>query len=41
MGCVAALKVIEMMEEEGLIEKAQVIGQTIVSRFERMKGNSL
>jgi 4-aminobutyrate aminotransferase/(S)-3-amino-2-methylpropionate transaminase len=37
LGCVAALKVIEMMEEEGLVEKAQIIGQTIVSRLERMK----
>lgn len=37
LGCVAALKVIEMMEEERLAEKAQVIGQMIVSRFERMK----
>jgi 4-aminobutyrate aminotransferase / (S)-3-amino-2-methylpropionate transaminase / 5-aminovalerate transaminase len=37
LGCVAALKVIEMMEEERLVEKAQGIGQTIVSRFERMQ----
>lgn len=37
LGCVAALQVIEMMEEENLLEKSQVIGQTIVSHFEQMK----
>jgi 4-aminobutyrate aminotransferase / (S)-3-amino-2-methylpropionate transaminase / 5-aminovalerate transaminase len=37
LGCVAALKIIEMMEEEGLVEKANFISQTFVSRFERMK----
>ncbi|HJV47002.1 MAG TPA: 4-aminobutyrate--2-oxoglutarate transaminase [Bacillota bacterium] len=37
LGCVAALKVIEMMEEEGIVEKAQAIGQTITSRFEQLK----
>jgi 4-aminobutyrate aminotransferase / (S)-3-amino-2-methylpropionate transaminase / 5-aminovalerate transaminase len=37
LGCVAALKVIEMIEEERLVDKALFIGQTIVSRFERMK----
>ncbi|MEW9673409.1 4-aminobutyrate--2-oxoglutarate transaminase [Ammoniphilus sp. 3BR4] len=37
LGCVSALKVIEMMEEEGLLDRAQVIGQTIISRFEKMK----
>ncbi|MEW9671413.1 4-aminobutyrate--2-oxoglutarate transaminase [Ammoniphilus sp. 3BR4] len=33
LGCVAALKVIEMMEEEGLPERGMKIGQVIVDRF--------
>lgn len=37
LGCVAALKVIEMIEEEGLIERSNIIGQTIISRFEKSK----
>lgn len=37
LGCVAALKVIEMIEEEGLVHRSQAIGQTIRSRFEQLK----
>ncbi|WP_134704445.1 4-aminobutyrate--2-oxoglutarate transaminase [Ammoniphilus sp. YIM 78166] len=37
LGCVAALKVIEMMEEERLADKAQIIGDTIMSRFTELK----
>lgn len=38
LGCVAALKVIEMLEE-GLVERANRIGERILSRFERMRRN--
>ncbi len=37
LGCVAALKVIEMIEEEGLVDRSQAIGKTICSRFDRLK----
>lgn len=37
LGCVAALKVIEMMEEENLPERANLIGATVVSRFRAMQ----
>lgn len=37
LGCVAALKVIEMMEEEGLIERSNVIGNEIITRLERLQ----
>jgi 4-aminobutyrate aminotransferase/(S)-3-amino-2-methylpropionate transaminase len=37
LGCVAALKVIEMFEEEGLLDRANSIGQTILSRFKQIK----
>jgi 4-aminobutyrate aminotransferase/(S)-3-amino-2-methylpropionate transaminase len=37
LGCVAALKVIEMMEEENLLEKANQIGKTVISRFQTMQ----
>ncbi|MFC4766208.1 4-aminobutyrate--2-oxoglutarate transaminase [Effusibacillus consociatus] len=37
LGCVAALKVIEMMEEDGLIARANAIGETILSRFRQMQ----
>ncbi|TCS75512.1 4-aminobutyrate aminotransferase [Effusibacillus lacus] len=37
LGCVAALKVIEMMEEDRLVERANVIGEKIMSRFLQMK----
>ena len=37
LGCVAALKVIEMMEEENLLEKANQIGKTVISRFQAMQ----
>lgn len=34
LGCVAALKVIEMIEKEGLIQRANEIGAAIIKRFE-------
>jgi 4-aminobutyrate aminotransferase/(S)-3-amino-2-methylpropionate transaminase len=37
LGCVAALKVIEMMEQDGLIERANVIGEKVVARLKRMQ----
>ncbi|RXT07267.1 4-aminobutyrate--2-oxoglutarate transaminase [Ammoniphilus sp. CFH 90114] len=37
LGCVAALEVIKMMEEEKLVDRSVVIGQTIISRFERLQ----
>ena len=37
LGCVAALEVIEMMEEEGLVERANHIGAISVSRFKDMQ----
>ncbi|WP_273831948.1 4-aminobutyrate--2-oxoglutarate transaminase [Guptibacillus sedimenti] len=37
LGCVAALEVIEMMEEEGLVERANHIGDISVSRFKDMQ----
>lgn len=37
LGCVAALKVIEVIEEEGLLERAQSIGGQIVSRMLDLK----
>lgn len=37
LGCVAALKVIEMIEEENLLEKANQIGKTVISRFQAMQ----
>jgi 4-aminobutyrate aminotransferase/(S)-3-amino-2-methylpropionate transaminase len=37
LGCVAALQVIEMMEEECLVDRANVIGEKILSRFQQMK----
>ncbi|RXT04281.1 4-aminobutyrate--2-oxoglutarate transaminase [Ammoniphilus sp. CFH 90114] len=37
LGCVAALKVIEMMEEQGLPERAMKIGEAVVSRFRRLQ----
>jgi 4-aminobutyrate aminotransferase/(S)-3-amino-2-methylpropionate transaminase len=37
LGCAAALAVIEMMEEERLPERANVIGTTILSRFQQLK----
>lgn len=37
LGCVAGLKVIEMLEEENLIDRANVIGEKIVSRFNSLK----
>lgn len=35
LGCVAALKVIEMMEEQGLPERANEIGAKVMERFHR------
>ncbi|OYD09067.1 4-aminobutyrate--2-oxoglutarate transaminase [Paludifilum halophilum] len=35
LGCVAALKVIEVMEEEKLPDRAREIGEKVVSRFRR------
>lgn len=37
LGCVAALNVIEMMEEEGLVERANAIGKQILERFKAMQ----
>lgn len=37
LGCVAALKVIEMMEEEGLTERANSIGKRINERFTKLQ----
>lgn len=37
LGCVAALEVIKMIEEEGLIESANKIGNTITNKFQEMK----
>jgi 4-aminobutyrate aminotransferase/(S)-3-amino-2-methylpropionate transaminase len=37
LGCVAALAVIEMMEEQRLPDRANQIGETILSRFQRMQ----
>ncbi|MED4581748.1 4-aminobutyrate--2-oxoglutarate transaminase [Brevibacillus choshinensis] len=37
LGCVAALKVIEMMEQEGFLDRANKIGDTILKRFEQFK----
>ncbi|SEN69295.1 4-aminobutyrate--2-oxoglutarate transaminase [Lihuaxuella thermophila] len=37
LGCVAALKVIEMMEEEGLPERATAIGEIVTDRFHRLQ----
>ncbi|MDF2682845.1 MAG: 4-aminobutyrate aminotransferase [Brevibacillus sp.] len=37
LGCVAALKVIEMMEQEGFLDRANKIGETILKRFEQFK----
>ncbi|GAB7387741.1 4-aminobutyrate--2-oxoglutarate transaminase [Bacillaceae bacterium] len=37
LGCVAALKVIEMMEEDGLVERANAIGRQIRERFKAMQ----
>lgn len=37
LGCVAALKVIEMMEEDGLIERANAIGRQIIEHFKAMQ----
>jgi 4-aminobutyrate aminotransferase/(S)-3-amino-2-methylpropionate transaminase len=37
LGCVAALQVIEMLERDGLLERATVIGETIMRRFRQMQ----
>ncbi len=37
LGCVAALEVIDMLENDGLLERANVIGEKIMARFEAMK----
>jgi 4-aminobutyrate aminotransferase/(S)-3-amino-2-methylpropionate transaminase len=37
LGCVAALKVIEMMEEERLPERAQIIGKKVLKRFRKLQ----
>ncbi|GAX90872.1 4-aminobutyrate--2-oxoglutarate transaminase [Effusibacillus lacus] len=37
LGCVAALKVIEMMEEDRLLERSNVIGEKIFSRFKQLQ----
>jgi len=37
LGCVAGLSVIETIEEEGLLDRANVIGEKILSRFSRLK----
>ncbi|WP_126427863.1 4-aminobutyrate--2-oxoglutarate transaminase [Brevibacillus marinus] len=37
LGCVAALKVIELMEEDNLLERSNAIGERITSRFKRIQ----
>lgn len=37
LGCVAALEVIEMLEQDGLIDRANVIGDQIVSRVQSLQ----
>ncbi|GGE13854.1 4-aminobutyrate--2-oxoglutarate transaminase [Marinithermofilum abyssi] len=37
LGCVAALEVIRMMEEEKLPERAQAIGEQVLARFSRLQ----
>lgn len=37
LGCVAALEVINMLENDGLLDRANVIGEKIVSCFETLK----
>ncbi|WP_376767917.1 4-aminobutyrate--2-oxoglutarate transaminase [Neobacillus endophyticus] len=37
LGCVAALKVIETLEEDQLLDRADVIGEKILSRFNNLK----
>ncbi|MBM6619597.1 4-aminobutyrate--2-oxoglutarate transaminase [Bacillus suaedaesalsae] len=37
LGCVAALEVITMIEEEGLLERANTIGEVITNSFTNMK----
>lgn len=37
LGCVAALAVIEMMEKERLFDRAEVIGETILARFQSFR----
>lgn len=37
LGCVAALQVIEMLERDGLLKRATVIGETIMRRFRQMQ----
>jgi 4-aminobutyrate aminotransferase/(S)-3-amino-2-methylpropionate transaminase len=37
LGCVAALEVIKMIEEEGLVERANQIGHIILTKFKEMQ----
>ncbi|MED1950519.1 4-aminobutyrate--2-oxoglutarate transaminase [Brevibacillus centrosporus] len=37
LGCIAALKVIEMMEQDGFLDHANKVGSTILKRFEKFK----
>ncbi|MEJ8547730.1 4-aminobutyrate--2-oxoglutarate transaminase [Brevibacillus borstelensis] len=37
LGCIAALKVIEMMEQEGFMDRANQIGNSILQRFESFR----
>jgi 4-aminobutyrate aminotransferase / (S)-3-amino-2-methylpropionate transaminase / 5-aminovalerate transaminase len=37
LGCVAALHVINMLQEENLIERANIIGQTVMNRFKELQ----
>lgn len=37
LGCVAALQVIEMLERDGLLKRATVIGENIMRRFRQMQ----
>jgi 4-aminobutyrate aminotransferase / (S)-3-amino-2-methylpropionate transaminase / 5-aminovalerate transaminase len=37
LGCVAALQVIDMMESENLADRANVIGERIMTRFQQMQ----
>ncbi len=37
LGCVAALEVIHMLQQERLIERANAIGETVIKRFRRLQ----
>ncbi|MBO8162119.1 MAG: 4-aminobutyrate--2-oxoglutarate transaminase [Brevibacillus sp.] len=37
LGCIAALQVIEMMLHDGLVERSNIIGETIKARFQKIQ----